>query len=124
MNMVEKLKFQIKNSKGFSFADMEEFFEREKFNYKGDVAQVLDPLGDTYIWAGWNDEAWKVVDAVIDHRHYGYVVCSSSVYLMKGRYSKDPIAHKARKYSKTHWLPVLIVYSKSNNPNKHNKALF
>lgn len=110
MTIIEKLKAKIKNSGSLSFAQIEEFFKEENFDFKGDTAQVLDPLGDTYIWAGWNAKAWGIVDAVVDHKSYGYVPCNPVVYLISGIYSLDPIAKRAKKYSNTHWLPVTINY--------------
>lgn len=76
----DKLLAFIREHKYVSFADIEKFFDRKRYDYRGDTA-IIFKESHRIAWHGWNRRTSKVLQELIE---------SGKVIMLEGRAEDAP----------------------------------
>lgn len=95
----------IESHDGTTFVEIENVFEENNFNYKGDGAYTSGQHPNVVFWIGWNQEAFNIIAELKRDGLIEMDICPPIIYLVDGKGLDLPIVKS--KYIKTdHWLPV------------------
>lgn len=107
--MREKLLAYIQANPRSTFSEIEQFFEREKFAYQGEMCIDLRVGSNIMLWDGWSSEA---ADLLLELLHSGRIVFQSASWIERmcfGKLYGLPIAKRPEHdYKELHWLPVVV----------------
>ena len=65
-----------------------------------------DSLGDTILWSDMSEEGSRAIQDLMNEKRIEAAPCGPLPYMTDGVMLKLPLATRARKYKKLHWLPV------------------
>lgn len=104
----------ISNPKGVDFLDIEVFFDKIGFDYRGSNRLGLRHNKSVIIWCGWNLDAIKVLEAIMKS-DFKLKATPAILYNLKGYISKLPVVYSGlnTKYDTYHWAPMRIVSNES-----------
>ncbi|EGQ2901355.1 pathogenicity island protein [Staphylococcus pseudintermedius] len=95
----------IKTHAETSFVEIENIFEENGFDYKGNGAYTSGENDNVIFWVGWNERAFDIVAGL---KRDGYIemnICPPMYYLIDGKSLNLPIV-KSKNIKTDHWLPV------------------
>lgn len=124
MNDISKKLWEFfKEEEILSFSDIDEFFENQNYNYKGNMAIVYPKYKNIILWQGYNQ---ATIDMFSDFMEKGKIeFCSDEIgkystiyYLMSGRALDLPVAKRKYDYKKPHWFPVLLKAKRNGGDKK------
>ncbi|HCV6748720.1 TPA: pathogenicity island protein [Staphylococcus aureus] len=95
----------IKRHEGTSFVEIEQLFEDNHFNYKGNGAYSSGQHQNVIFWSGWNKPAFTIIAELKRDGFIEMDVCPPIVYLVDGKGLSLPIA-RSKNIKTDHWLPV------------------
>ncbi len=108
----KKLLFQFQNYKQLNFVDIEHFFAKHDFDYKGELEMFFGKFEDIILWTGWNQAAIDVLKELLDSKKIEIAEMSVNAacmcYIQDGKVQKYPIVKRIYQYKKPHWLPVFF----------------
>lgn len=108
----KKLLFQFQNHKQLNFVDIERFFAKHNFDYKGELGMFFGNFENIVLWTGWNQAAIDVLNELLNSKKIEIAEMSVNAayicYLNDGKGLNYPIVKKIYKYKKPHWLPVFF----------------
>ncbi len=111
--MKEKLLAFLGSNPRSTFTEVEGFFQREGFDYRGETSIDLRAGANIMLWAGWNHCA---TDLLLELVHSGEIVINAADWIERmcfGRVYDLPIAKKPdHDYKAQHWFPVVISAAK------------
>lgn len=101
----------IKQQGGMTFVDLEHFFEKHNFSYRGDMWLSQEAYGkNVWTWSGWNEQASDVIAYLLENG----CVCTyvpPFEYLIGGKALTLEIAKNPfRDYKEDRWFPVVYMY--------------
>ncbi|PHK48784.1 pathogenicity island protein [Staphylococcus edaphicus] len=102
----QKVLEYIKQNVGTSFVELEQVFEDNHFNYKGNGAYSSGQHQNVIFWMGWNRNAFNILAEL---KHDGLIsmeVCEPLVYLVDGKSLTLPVMTKPSDAKNDCWLPV------------------
>lgn len=110
LNMIdlknEILKY-LKDNSSVSFVEIEQIFDEFDYKYSGNIAYLSKENENIVFWAGWNEEAFNVINEL---RKDGLILmdtCELVNYLAFGKVMRFPVASKeSDAKDKMCWLPV------------------
>lgn len=89
-----------------TYAELERLFERNGFEFKGDLAQGNRQYPHVFFWIGWNDDACDVISELEDDGKIHKVPSTDFIYLIDGCVPSLPVVKRAINYKTDHWCPV------------------
>ncbi|HAR5788761.1 pathogenicity island protein [Staphylococcus coagulans] len=95
----------IKNHKETSFVEIENIFEENGFDYKGNGAYTSGDNDNVIFWVGWNERAFDIVAGLKRDGLIEMNICPPMYYLIDGKSLNLPIV-KSKNIKTDHWLPV------------------
>lgn len=100
----------IRNHKGTSFVEIENLFERNNYDYKGDYAPSSNKFSNVVYWIGWKEEASDILAELEEENKIcrGYAKHTYMIYLIDGKVPSLPVAKQMRDYKALHWLPCVF----------------
>lgn len=102
----EILKY-LKDNSSVSFVEIEQIFDEFDYKYSGNIAYLSKENENIVFWAGWNEEAFNVINEL---RKDGLILmdtCELVNYLAFGKVMRFPVASKeSDAKDKMCWLPV------------------
>ena len=113
----KKLLYQFQTRKELNFVDIEKFFKRIHFDYKGKRSLFFGKFENIILWQGWNDAAVSVINELL---HSEIEIAEMSVnaaylsYLMDGKGLGFPLVNRIYHYKNPHWLPVFFKLKEGN----------
>ena len=105
----------IKNQGGATYADIEEIFSDNGFDYKGDLLLCSEHDPNVVFWGGWNNKAHELICSLIRSGEIVREPCHIIQYLVSGRFSNLPLLQRYSEKSKLkneHWLPCIFTKPK------------
>lgn len=93
----------VKKHKQVTFVEIEQFFENNRFNYKGDKEICTDDR-KIVIWGGWNVLAIKIMHDLTKSKIIEMNEAELLNYLFDGKVLKYPVYQGVRNYKQ--WIPV------------------
>lgn len=90
---------------GASFVNLEDAFDREGLDYKGDHALAMEHI---VFWGGWSEEAIDVLRQMIEEEVVYLSPANVLVYMVDGRMMNLPLVEGRHRHSSDHWQPVTV----------------
>lgn len=75
--------------------------------FNGDF-QIRFPEHNELLWSGISEEAIDILTRMREADEFHFVPTPFMTYLIDGAALTCPVATKAQRYKKTHWLPVVL----------------
>ena len=91
----------IKENKDIYFSEIERIFELNNFDYKGNIDISAGENPSILIWAGWNEQAIKILFKIFKHPRISAKPLSGLEMLMHGKFLGYPLA-KRKNYITRH----------------------
>lgn len=105
-----------------TFVEIEDFFERKEFDYKGELTLRPKGIENCIAWMGWNSKAISLISELLTEYDDTYAKYGSEgilmTYILDGKTINLPVTYNVKNYKKAHWLPQLICVQKENNQHK------
>ena len=99
----------IRTHEGTSFVEIERLFERNGFDYKGNVNIIeSEEYSNIIHWDGWNEAAVDILKDLVNNRIVRMVYSNIIIYLMDGKTLNLPLAKRRIKYKNPHWSPCVF----------------
>ena len=112
---------KIQKEEWLPFIEIEDFFKKKEYDYKGENALFLPNKDGSsneniVIWNGWNETTTKMICEILEE-NYGKIafkmVTNPIEFACMGGGLNLPIAQSIkRKYKTQHWLPGVLIYVK------------
>lgn len=103
----------IKRHDGTSFVEIEELFDENHFNYRGNGAYSSGEQQNVIFWIGWNKQAFNIIAELKRDGHIAMNICEPFVYLVDGKSLSLPILRKPSDAKHECWLPVTFSKTKT-----------
>ena len=101
------------------FTEIEEIFEKENFDYKGEKSLTFNHNKNLIIWTGWNQEAIEVIEEILKEDYIDAYLCNTIEITLYSTWLGFPIAKGVNyKYTKPHWLPTKITWVKKRSKGR------
>ena len=95
------------------FTEVEEVFEKENFDYKGEKSLTFNHNKNLIVWTGWNQEAIEIIEEILKEDCVDAYSCNPIEVVLHSNWLNFPVAKGINyKYVKPHWLPAKIVWVK------------
>lgn len=111
-DMKEKIKTiisdYVKQNDYVTYPEIERLFEKNGYDYAGKLVHTKDNGYNIIFWAGWKEEAFKILSE-LEKAGKIYMHPSSTLhYLITGKCLTFPVVTQIRpkRYKKDHWLPI------------------
>lgn len=98
----------IRKNKSVSWAELEYFFDRIGFDYRGRMRIHSGACENVILWDGWNYNAITLIEDVTASGKVRKAPAGELVYLLDGKVLNYPIVQRNRAYKKPHWLPMIF----------------
>lgn len=102
----QKVLEYIKQNAGTSFVEIEQVFEDNHFNYKGNGAYSSGQHQNVIFWIGWNKKAFNILAELKRDGLISMEICESLVYMVDGKSLTLPVITKPSDANNDCWLPV------------------
>jgi len=106
MDITNKIIEYIKTHTETSFVEIEQIFEDNNFNYKGNRSIASSEHNNVIYWEGWNQEAINIISKVMDSGSIMMHTTQVFTYVIDGKGLSIPIAKCKRHYNNPHWIPI------------------
>ena len=108
MSLSEKIFNYIKAKPGTTFAEIEWIFERNGFDYEGDLG-IVGEYENLILWGGWNKEAYSVFEELITNYQIVQEPVDKLMYVIDGNFLPLPVAKRYQKRAKPAWYPISLI---------------
>ena len=95
-------------SEGITFIEIENMFDDNKIDYKGNSVVGPSRYKNIYYWINISDEFSDAIIELKEENKIKLSVCNVVVYLVDGKIIRFPLAKKPIQYEDPHWLPIII----------------
>ncbi|HDH4130934.1 TPA: pathogenicity island protein [Staphylococcus aureus] len=102
----------IKRHEGTSFVEIEQLFEDNHFNYKGNGTYSSGEHHNVIFWSGWNKQAFNIIAELRTDGHIVMNICELIIYMVDGKYLSLPVLRKPSDAKNECWLPITFSKSK------------
>lgn len=97
-----------------SYAEIELLFDKNGFDYRGDIEIHSSTNDNVIFWAGWNEEAVSLIGDLIREGKIKRIPVARSLYpivrLMDGKALSYPLLRgNPESIKHPHWLPCVFV---------------
>lgn len=106
IELKNKIVKYISNNQGTSFAEIENIFEENDYEYSGNIAFCNSKNTNIVFWSGWKQEAINIVLELLNDKKIEMKPCELLIYLVDGKSLKLPILNKLSDAKELCWLPV------------------
>jgi hypothetical protein len=96
----------IKNKKGVSFVEIEDYFDEVGFDYHGEHQFVNSDNKNIVFWSDWNEIATKLLIDLLREKIIKMTPTDVLVYLADGKLLTLPVYKDDKPYEQ--WLPVVF----------------
>lgn len=96
----------IKNKKGVSFVEIEDYFDEVGFDYRGEECILNIDNKNIVFWSGWNEKASKLLIELLKEKTIKMIPTVVLVYLADGKQLSLPVYNEDKPYEQ--WLPVVF----------------
>ena len=95
---------------GVTYAELERVFEDIGYDYEGEYSSTDSNDTNLIFWSGWNKNTFDIINEMVKDNYLKRSPCDMVIYLMDGKVSTLPIAHRypSGGYKKPHWLPIVF----------------
>lgn len=93
----------IKHKKGVSFVEIEIYFDKDGFNYNGDIAMCRDHENIVF-WNGQNEQAFNLIHELLRSKLITMDHTDVLIYYIDGKVLILPVYKGNKSYEQ--WLPV------------------
>lgn len=87
--------------------DIEQFFEKCGFDYKGNLLDCSGLCDNVIFWQGWNQAAYHIMDELEQDGLIYLDTASPLEVLTMGKVLNLPLVKRRTQYKRLHWLPVV-----------------
>ncbi|MBZ8172668.1 pathogenicity island protein [Staphylococcus cohnii] len=98
----------IANNEGTSFVELESIFEKQGYDYKGQIAFANAEYPNILYWSGWNQEAMDIIIELINEKRIDIEQCLEEVYLIDGKCLKFPQPKNKINNDQEYWIPIIF----------------
>lgn len=95
-----------------TYAELQRLFERNAFEFRGNLAQGIRQYPHVFFWFGWNEEAIDIIYELEDEGKIHKVPSSALIYLIDGCVPSIPAVKNRVNYKTDHWCPVAFAPGK------------
>ena len=96
----------IKDKKGVSFVEIEDYFDEVGFDYHGEQQFVNSDNKNIVFWSDWNEIATKLLIDLLKEKILKMMPTDILVYLADGKQLSLPVYNEDKHYEQ--WLPVVF----------------
>lgn len=96
----------IKDKKGVSFVEIEDYFDEVGFDYHGEQQFVNTDNKNIVFWSDWNEIATKLLIELLNEKIIKMMPTNVLVYLADGNLLTLPVYKDDKPYEQ--WLPVVF----------------
>lgn len=105
---LEKIKLDlvkmIKDKKGVSFVEIENYFDEIGFDYRGEEQLNSSKNNKIIYWSDWNEQACELIKELLKNKLIEMTPTPLWVYLTDGKVLTVPVYEKNKPFEQ--WLPV------------------
>lgn len=98
----------IRKNDEVSYAEIEWLFEKNGYNYKGNVGIYSDVNDNVIFWQGWSKQAFKILSELMKDNLIERIPCEALIYLIDGKGLTYPVLHSYSNLKSVHWLPCVF----------------
>ena len=94
----------IKDKKGVSFVEIEDYFDEVGFDYHGKEQLNSSKNNKIIYWSDWNKQACELISELLKNKQIEMTPTPLWVYLVDGKVLAVPVYEKNKSFEQ--WLPV------------------
>ena len=99
----------IKSHPGTSYAELENVFNDNGFDFRGDKEACSEVNENVIFWSGWSEEAFEIIAGLIKSGKIERIPCQPYIYLIDGKALTLPILKgDPNRIKRPHWLPCVF----------------